>query len=186
MIEGYIVKYSNLFDGVKEVGNNDGWEDIYFPELGMTFRDLMVSVGWRSGQAWCAYLSELIWKLAYQDVGHPIYNQLDDLFSASVMNTLYNFKRSDFVCSSVPEIGSLAIFNFYSKGKSTRKGHIGIVQPSKLCKYYVTLDGNTSSKDKREGDQVGKNTWELNRPFRPDGLNFMCFVHPKPINSYFI
>lgn len=180
-----IVYYAKLFEGIKEKGNNQGWEDVYFPTLGKTFQELMVSAGWESSHAWCAYFTELIWKLGYKHYDHPLYYKLEDLFSASVMNSWYNFKRSDFICSHKPELGSLVIWNLYKNGKQTTSGHTGIVISIKGSVIY-TIDGNTSDRNNRDGDQVARKSWLINYTKKENGLNLIGFIHPKPIDKFFI
>ncbi len=180
-----IVYYAKLFEGIKEKGNNQGWKDVFFPTLGKTFEELMVEVGWESSHAWCAYFTELVWKLAYKHYDHPLYYKLENLFSASVMNTYYNFKRSDFVCSNTPQVGSLVIWNLYKNGKSTTRGHTGIVISVKGARIK-SIEGNTGGVDRRNGDQVAQKSWLVDFMKKDNGLNLIGFVHPKPIDNFFI
>jgi len=54
MINQEIKKFALLFDGVKETANNSGWEKVYFPTIGMSFTQLLKTVGWHKYDAWCA------------------------------------------------------------------------------------------------------------------------------------
>jgi len=184
-IADQIIHYALLFEGVKEKGNNQGWEDVYFEELDKTFQELMEEVGWQRSHAWCAYFAELIWKLSYKHYDHPLFFKLDNLFSASVMNTWYNFKRSNFVCSNEPKEGSVVIWNLYSKGKSTTKGHAGIVV-SVEGNVVHTVEGNTSGTNRRDGDQVAMKSFIVDYKGKKNGLNLVGFIHPTPIDKYFI
>ena len=178
LISDRIIKYALMFKGIKEVGNNEGWELVYFSKWGKTFIQLMRWVGWKISHAWCVYFGKLLWKLAYGN--HFISKQLDKLFTPNAVRTWKNFKASDFVCSDIPTEGSLAIWQLHKGGKPTTSGHLGVVI-SYDNRVFNTIDGNTSGENKRDGDIVGENIWVLNRPIRKNGLNLLGFVHPKKI-----
>lgn len=178
LISDRIIKYALMFKGIKEIGDNEGWERVYFSKLGKTFLQLMQWVGWKIGRAWCVYFGKLLWKLAYGN--HFLAKELDKLFTPNAVKTWNNFKGSDFVCSDTPDNGALAIWQLYKNGKPTKYGHLGTVI-SYDSKVFNTIDGNTSGEDKRDGDEVGENSWILNRPFKNNGLNLLGFVYPKKI-----
>jgi len=172
-----IKKYALLFDGVKEIGNNQGWEHVYFKELGMSFQELMETVGWKESHAWCAYFAELVWKLGYAEKDSTILPLLNNLFSASAVQTWRNFKRSDFHCSQYPSVGAVAIWRMYNQGNPTRAGHAGIVTFVQ-GKVFQTVEGNTNAKGSREGDQVAQKTRLVNYDKKDNGLNLLGFIHP--------
>ena len=181
MIVKEILECALLFDGIKEVGNNEGFEKRFFKKYNMTFQELMVTVGWKRGQAWCAYLSELIWKLAYLQFDVSIVYQLEKLFSGSAVQTYMNFKDSkDFVCSNVPVKGAVVIWVLYKNGKVTNSGHAGIVI-SVTDTVIETIEGNTNKSGSREGDQVAKKTKIVDFSLKENGLNLLGFIHPKKV-----
>jgi len=180
MISDQIIHYANLFNGIKERGNNQGWEDVFFPELNMSFEELMYTVGWKETHAWCAYFSELVWKLAYREFDSTMVDVLDKLFSANAVNTYLNFKNSDFKCSQIPSDGSVLIFQLYKNNKPTTSGHAAIIMDGSEG-IVNTIEGNTGSKGTREGDQVAKKTRLISFTPKQNGLVPLGFIHPIKI-----
>lgn len=168
MIKEKIKYYAELFLGIKEVGNNNGWQDVYFDDLNMSFTDLMKTVGWQDTHAWCAYFAELVWKLAYANVDTLMVNKLDKLFSANSVNTFMNFKDQQ---SKTPVIGSLVIWNYYKDGKATTRGHTGIVVDVQGS-VIKTVEGNM-------GDKVSTRTLIINYEKKENGNNLLGFINPK-------
>ena len=153
MVAENIIYYAKLFSGIKERGNNQGWEDIFFDDLGMPFTDLMKTVGWEETHAWCAYFAELVWKLGYSEYDSSIIEQLDKLFSANAVQTWNNFNKSMFKCSKKPVKGSIVIWQLYKNWEKTISGHAGIVTKV-IGDVIETVEGNTNKKGSRDGDQV--------------------------------
>lgn len=158
MIVKHIKYYANLFNGIKEHGNNQGWQDVFFDELNMSFEDLMKTVGWETTHAWCAYFSELVWKLAYAKIDTTMVDKLDKLFSANAVQTYHNFEKSEFECSKIAVDGSVLIYQVYKNGNPTTSGHAAIVINSNDGIVIDTIEGNTNAKGSREGDQVANKT----------------------------
>jgi hypothetical protein len=181
MIKELIKKYALLFEGIKERGNNQGWEDVFFPSLNMSFQELMETVGWKETHAWCAYFSELVWKLAYSEFDSTMVDKLDALFSANAVNTWKNFNQSDFACSKIPVNGSVVIWQMYKDGKDTIRGHAGIVIDV-IDGVIETIEGNTNKKGSRDGDQVAHKTKIVNFDKKHNGLVLLGFIHPKEIS----
>ena len=177
MIRDQIIFYANLFVGIKERGNNQGWEGVFFKDLNMSFEELMKTVGWQETHAWCAYFGELVWKLAYSKFDSTMVDKLDKLFSASAVNTWLNFQKSEFECSKTPSPGSIVVWQHYKDGKTTRSGHIGVVIDSSGG-VINTVEGNTNAKGSREGDQVAHKTRLMNFEPKDKGLVLLGFIHP--------
>ena len=184
MIIKEITRITKLFNGIKEVGNNEGFEDKFFPEFGMSFQELMETVaGWKMDHAWCSYLSKLIWKLAYDKAGDsPMLKTLDRLFSPNAVQTWNNFNESDFTCSRILKPGSILIWQLYKNGKpyinknGYSSGHSSnVISGSEVL--AKTIDGNTSSKSHRDGDQIANKTWLMDFN-KKDGLVPLGFIHP--------
>ena len=178
MISEKIVKWAMLFDGIKEIGNNEGWENTYFQEIGSTFQALMESVGWKYTEPWCAYFAELIWKLAYLD--HPEIININQLFSGSTVQTWENFTVSDYTCDNIPVVGAVVIWRNYKKGVALWSGHAGIVVKVEGDKI-TTIEGNVSARSEREGDQVAMRVKTVSFSKKANGLNYLGFIHPKEI-----
>ena len=180
MIVEQIKYYANLFEGIKERKGNMGWQDVFFPDLNMSFQELMHTVGWRETHAWCAYFAELVWKLAYTKFDSTMVPKLDKLFSASAVNTWANFKGTDFKRSQIPAPGSLLIFQLYENNKPTAKGHAAIVMDGSEG-IVNTIEGNTNAKGTREGDQVAKKTRLISFEPKQNGLVPLGFIYPVEI-----
>jgi hypothetical protein len=131
-----------------------------------TFQTKMSSVGWFSSNssAWCNWFVKLIWKEAYIEVG------TSDAAVKSIASTTLN----NFVASGGPLTGgvSLTYNNMkalgqvvdFVKGKTKifpgdlivyTYSHIGIAGATDNTKRtYESIEGNSSSKDARNGGQV--------------------------------
>jgi len=150
--------------GKKEIPCNMGFED-------KNFEDEMLSVGWQKTYAWCILFCELVWKKAM-----PAWaGYFDKMFSASVMQTWNNFKKTDYN-SLTPIVGAIAIWQKYNKGKPTGFGHAGIVTEI-YAQSFATVEGNTNALGSREGDRVAPKQRQLDFKIK-DGLVLKGFILP--------
>lgn len=180
MIAESIIKWAKLFNGMKEVGNNNGWETVFFKEINMTFQELMETVNWQDTHAWCAYYGKAIWSLGYSDWDSNMINVLKDLMSANAVRTYHNLKSAGFKVSDIPIPGALVIWQKYKEGKQTIYGHEGIVL-NVVGDNFMTSEGNTNAAGSREGNQVAEKTHKIKIPFKQNGLNRLGFVYPKEV-----
>ena len=150
---------------------HSGWEKVYFPTIGMSFTQLLKTVGWHKYDAWCALAGEAIWKLGYSQYDSTMIKTLDNLFSASAVQTWRNFLASDFVCSQTPEVGALIIWQNYANGIAKRDGHLGIVLDFSET-LVKTEEGNSAN-------QMRKRLYKFPFIKKENGLNLLGFVHPK-------
>jgi len=170
-INNKIVEESKKFIGQKEIKGNLGFLDKIFEEY-------MKTVGWKKSHPWCAYFSELVWKLAYAQIDSTYVEKLSGLFSGSVMATWDNFSdNNEFNVDQSPDKGSLIVWNSYSNSKSTKFGHIGILIDYDGDKL-TTVEGNTNSQGGREGIEVAKKKRILNFNTPQNGLKLLGFIHP--------
>jgi len=134
--------------GQTEIKGNLGFTD-------EKFHMMMKAVGWKRGEAWCCYFTELIWKLV--NVHNPkISKELDKLFSGSTVQTWKNFFSSpDWITNDTPVVGAVVIWQKYKDGKAQWSGHAGIVVEVHDSKF-VSVEGNTNDKGGREGYIVAK------------------------------
>ena len=174
-IKETIVRTANSFIGQEEIRGNLGFKDEQFEEM-------MKAVGWRRTQAWCAYFSELVWKLAY--VNSPeVVSQLDQLFNASAVKTWHNFKDSEFTNDQIPVKGSLAVWQKYKNGEPHWTGHIAIVTDYQEGRQsFKSVEGNTNSDGSREGYAVAEKVRNMNFHSQ-SGLRLLGFIHPKEISN---
>lgn len=146
MIRDQIVKVATSFVGKEEIKGNLGFKD-------EKFQQYMETMGWDVGQAWCAYFTELVWKLAYSSFDSTIISRVDELFSAGAVATWNNFSRSDFKTADRPEPGDVVIWQNLKNGKPHWTGHAGIVVEVN-DDIYKTVEGNSNSEGGREGYKV--------------------------------
>lgn len=162
----HVVRIARSIVGQKELSGNAGFHD---PD----FQKRMQEVGFKKGEAWCAYTGELIWKEAFgQD--HPFYDLLDQLFSASATKTFSNFEQNEnFKTGQFPKRGALAIWR-YGKGW---QGHMGVVTELFNGPAFLSVEGNTNKAGGREGIEVAEKKRRTLEPYKPNGLNLVGFVY---------
>ena len=175
-INDEIVSIAREYLGEKELKGNSGFHDEEFERR-------MDAVGWKLGQAWCAYFSELVWKQAYNLWDATLFTRLDKLFSASAVETFKNFsKTKDFIVSNKPIKGALMVWRNYKNGKPHWTGHVGIVElVDHKNKRVVTIEGNSNSDGGREGIEVANQMRSIEIKEIQNGLVLLGFVWPKEI-----
>jgi hypothetical protein len=57
-----IIATAEKYVGMTEIRGNLGWTSEAFEEK-------MLETGWKVGQAWCAYFTELVWSEVYDSIG---------------------------------------------------------------------------------------------------------------------
>lgn len=162
---------ANSLVGQTEVKGNLGFHDEQFQKM-------MESVGWKRGEAWCAYFAELVWKLV--NVHDPKINQeLGELFSGSTVQTWKNFGRSPWwkTTAKKASIGSVVIWQKYKDGEPQWSGHAGIVTEVGEHKF-TSIEGNTNDKGGREGYIVAKKS-RIYNVLTNNGLRVLGFIHPE-------
>lgn len=170
MITDKIIEIAKGFVGLQEIPGNMGFKDERFNEL-------MESVGFQKGQAWCSYFAELVWKLAYQEQLDMI-AILDGLFSAGAVKTYNNFLKSYlFIADKHCSPGSVVIWQHWTNNKPTWMGHAGIVVSEVHEHEFRTIEGNGNSKGGREGLEVAEKRRLLNFDAKK-GLVLRGFIHP--------
>lgn len=168
---GKIIKDCALkYVGQKEKVNNSGFKD-------SEFENRMKAVGFNSGQAWCSYFSELVWKEVYSIQRPEIIQELDKLFSASATATWKNFDLDPtYMTSNVPVVGSLVVW----RHGTDWKGHIGIVTEI-TGTGFKSVEGNTNAAGGREGIEVAVKDRKLDYTVKANQLNLIGFILPKLI-----
>lgn len=179
----HIVNVAKKYIGVTELKSNSGFVDAEFEKR-------MKQIGWKSGESWCSYFCELVWREAYDT--YPIQNDiskelLDKLFSGSATATFKNFDQSNFKTRvkgdpkqpiKTPALGALGVFRYGNDWT----GHITICtgfEPFlKANNRFQTVEGNTNKDGSREGIEVAERTRYTNNEFSPKGLNFIGFILP--------
>lgn len=150
------------------------------------FERKMVAVGFVLKYAWCCYFAELCCKETFT----LLFNELEKLFSGSVLATQNNIKKMvkegcDWLeIIDGPEADCLIFYTTYEEGKPSAKwtGHISICKSinEQDKDMYVDISGNTNKAGGREGIMV------LDKPHRTsvvkslnDGLRMTLCVRIK-------
>ena len=164
-----IVSTAKSFSGQEEIRGNLGFVEEEFQEL-------MEAVGWEKGQAWCAYFAELIWKLSFVTNQRTV-GELNLLFSAGAVATWNNFRRSEWITSESPRVGSIIIWQSYKNNTPHWSGHVGIVEKIEETVIH-TIEGNTNPMGGREGYTVSSKVRTLNFKVK-NGLRVKGFIYPE-------
>lgn len=162
--------------GQREKRNNSGFRN-------RAFERAMKSVGWRKGQAWCAYFvkwvmmeaakaneaSNLARKYARHLSGsvRNSWKKLDD--SQHFLTRQWNAGRAPLLA---PQVGDIVLWR--SKQNSAF-GHAGIVVEVGDG-YITTIEGNTSEDGGRDGVMVARKTRSLNGE---PNFKLWGYVRPK-------
>lgn len=171
MIGEKIADVAKKYIGQYEKPGNSGFIDPLFQQR-------MEEVGWKEGDAWCAYFTELVWKEAYGN--QAMIKELDKLFNGSVIQTFKNFQLDGRWSIAVkPSVGSLVIW----RHGLTDLGHMGIVLKVVDDDIFQTIEGNSNDDGAREGVKVVLKSRRLNAPFRKRGLNLVAFIEPKELRE---
>lgn len=167
---GEIIKATALkYEGIREKPNNSGFHSDDFERK-------IKECGWATGQAWCSYFCELVWKEVYLKHNPGIAILLNTLFSSSATATYKNFDVSpEFNVSKVPVVGAIVIWR-HGIGW---QGHAGIVV--NVNKNFDSIEGNTNASGGREGVEVAIKPRNLDFSVKPDQLNLLGFVIPKEV-----
>jgi len=175
-INDEIVELAAKYIGQQEITGNMGFKD-------EEFNRKMEAVGHNDGEAWCAYFCELVWKEAYQLWDATLFSRLDNLFNGSALTSFRQFqKTNDFIVTTKPTKGSLAVWQKYKDGKAGWSGHIAIVESFNIGRRQLnTIDGNTNDRGGRDGYIVARIGRELDFTIKQNGLVLLGFITPKSI-----
>jgi hypothetical protein len=156
MIHQDIIEIAKSYVGIKEIPENQGWDN-------KEFEQKMKQVGWQKGQAWCAYLGELIYKEAYAELPDLLVT-LNKLFSANSQQMFRNFAHShDWETGRYPKLGAIVVWKL-----GHTKGHTGIVTNFDDLVMY-TVEGN-----------AGNMVKERRRHYQEDN-QILGYIYPKEV-----
>jgi len=176
-LQDTIVATALKYIGEEEIEGNKGFKN---PD----FEKLMKSVGWATGEAWCAYAAEAFWTTSARKLGMGEFaEEISRIFSAGAVHTWKNFNaevergNKRFMCLDTPQPSDLVIFQKYKNGEKHWTGHMGIVVDIDGEKY-TTVEGNTTrNPQERDGIAVAKKHRTIDFTTKPNGLNLLGFVH---------
>ena len=143
-----VVKIAHSFDGIKEIPQNKGFNN-------KSFEKAMRNIGWKTGQAWCAWVLKLIYDLA--EVKTTITGWSPSSYNRN--NVVY----TDGKFLKRPKKGDAVSFS-YQRFRNDRTrfkaiGHAGLLLELNTDSF-VSAEGNTSSSSAevvREGDVFTSN-----------------------------
>lgn len=165
------IEIAKKYVGQKEIPGNKGWKD---PE----YQKRLEAVGWSSGESWCVYAQEDIFKQAFPEK----FNELDRLFSANAVKTFENLKSAGYEISPVPVPGALVIWQRMKDGKpdyivgNWKKGHAGLVGENVIDNWiFDCYEGNSNAAGSRNGDTFTYKTRKHLKTVR-NGLKILGFV----------
>jgi len=138
-----IIKTAKLYEGIKEVGNNQGFTNA-------AFQNMMSSVGWKSGDQWCAFFCKAVYNNALPELASDFNKSL----GGSTQRTFNNVKAGKsqhlkVVTSGTPAIGDIVIW--VNKSDSS-KGHAGIVIELNGGNSFTCIEGNVNYKPATSGE----------------------------------
>jgi len=138
---GVAVQIADSFEGIKEVGNNQGFDN-------KNFEQMMFEVGWWKGAAWCAFSLKLIYNLAGIKTTVTGWSP-----------TAYNKKHIIFTDGKLREpikpgdSGTLSYAKYKNNPKRFKAiGHAFIIKKTVGNSAVVTGEGNTDGNGSREGN----------------------------------
>ncbi len=173
-INELIVEEAAKWVGTKELVNNKK-----FNKKG--FYQFLSGTEWDEGQAYCMYFAESVWRNAYIKAGYSnIAKELEPILTPSAVKSLSNaqslWKGS---ISGTPQIGSIAIWQWFEDGKPTWRGHAGIVTGMEFNNnIFNDIEANTGNPDQRTGDGVYRKNRTLLMTPKNNGLVLQSFIIP--------
>lgn len=138
----FAVEIADAFVGIKEVGNNAGFNH-------PTFEKMMKNIGWYKGAPWCAFFLKLIYSIA--EIENKITGFSPTAYNKSNVVFTNGKKYKDI---KPGDAGTLSYNKFKNvKGRFKGIGHAFIIKSQK-GNAVVTIEGNTDSGASREGNGV--------------------------------
>jgi hypothetical protein len=157
------IETAQKYLGETEISGNAGFTQV-------EFEGKMKLVGWKKGEAWCAYFAELVFKEAYPERAEDF----NRLFSASAVKTYSNFLANGYIGKPEPSPGDLVIWRMFKNGSPSWQGHAGIVSDVLGQTLFYSIEGNTNDGGGREGYIVARKVRDTKRKL--NGLNVMGFI----------
>jgi len=163
---------ASKFIGIKEVGNNEDFND---PE----FAELMYSAGFKKGDPWCMTFVKVCVELYLAQINSGYIKNLRSLniFNAGSQGTFEKIKKYyPLAIVDKPTGNSIIIWRKYVNGKPTKYGHGAIINfLNDNLNQVHTIDGNTNTKGSREGDSILEKNRHVDK-FTHYGLRFRGYI----------
>lgn len=127
-----IIRTAKKYVGIRELGNNNGWDNT-------DFQQKMMAVGWKNGEQWCAYFVKMILLEISKGKAAEFFKKTA---SANTQITWNNFQSPSkyHEVSQKPSKGALIIYQGIS---DPSHGHIEIYAGPGKNGAYKVISGNT-------------------------------------------
>ncbi|MEK6650384.1 MAG: CHAP domain-containing protein [Bacteroidota bacterium] len=177
-----IIEVASRFLGLYETKANAEWEGVdplLAADTAEMLRRELAASGWLPNWAYCAAFCEMVWRLAYTELGAPkaLFDDILPKMTPGVMLTMENFRKR---VVRAPAPGAVA---FWQKGISSR-GHAGIVvrvhgdRKNMSCiEANTSADSEASDERQRDGEGIYRKVRKLDFEQKPS-LWLRGFLHP--------
>lgn len=172
-----VLKWAESHIGYREFPGNQGFKD-------PVFDNMMRSVGFKNGWAWCALFAEACWAIPTYSGKSKVFVSISDNFSANAVRSFENFQNDQtelfsIIKSGIPSPGDVVIWEKRSQGDPVKNGiwtigHAGIVQSAEEG-FFKSIEGNSNDAGGREGIEVAVKTRKYNY-FDKHGLCLKGFI----------
>lgn len=142
-----ILEKRNLINQVEKLGKNVGF-------VNSSFEAMMKSVGWRGGQAWCAYYIKLVLMQMFSFDRDWLSKNLTGSSVGNFTKVQSLNKSSDVKYKAFTDASWQVGDVFVLKNTTGTGGHTGMVSESLGNGVVNTIEGNTNLAGSREGDRV--------------------------------
>lgn len=139
-----IKRQAYLFEGIKEVGNNAGFDN-------ETFEKMMREVGWNGGDQWCMFFA----KNVYVQSLPKLADEFKKVLSGSTQRSFEAVEKGEseyleVIKEGSPKVGDIVI---WQRLNDKSKGHAGVViEVSEKGKKFKAMEGNTNYDPEFGGD----------------------------------
>ena len=157
------------FIDIAEVGDNAGFSNA-------TFQQMMKSVGWKGGEAWCMYFAKSIYLNAFPNKAAEIDKVLTGSTQQSWKNAIAHPELFKVITDGAPQRGDIIIWQSIT---NPANGHAGIAYKKQKGTTWYTIEGNTSLDKAREGQGIMKQTRTLVPGTIEGGLKLLGFIRLK-------
>lgn len=161
VLSGGLSKTLKQTVGLKETGNNAGFED-------KQFEAEMKKLGWQPGWHWCVIYVKYVWNKWLSGAKKLRAMQLIVANSQTTYNNFLKDTSGYFQISKTPKKGSIAIWQ-----RSSTSGHAGIVESINSDNTFTSIEGNQSDKVSRV-----KRSYNFDKA-NSEGLKLRGFINIK-------
>ena len=171
-----IIELASKDVGIKEIMQNKGWEG----EDGSILREEMENIGWKEGQAYCAFWSKKIWVSAYRLLGaEDIAGNIRRILSGNAQECYKKAQIARLRVNGDPAPGAIGVMEL----GGTSRGHTVIVKRVINGTLIETYEANTNISGQREGDGIYIKRRNVSFVKKTDGLYFLGFIHPVEVKD---